>query len=295
MRNDNYKWALVLSGGGARGFSHIGFLKGLAAAGFPKPSLVVGTSMGAIVGGLFACGMPATEMERFLLSEFKMSDYLDSFAFRLNGPVGQIVQTGQMLANLATKTGVDRGQKALDLFNTLTGGKKFDETEIPFMCNAVDLVEGREVVFSSGSVAKAMRASMSFPVFFEPLIEGEMCLVDGGIFDNLPVGIARKEGFNRIMAVDVNRFTDRSTDDLKNGPQIIYRSMECVLRYMQSNRQEQAELTINISDDATPLSFYRKKEFIKLGEQAVKSNPSALENFFNPRFGSSRAPVVCGI
>ena len=298
MKKQKFKWALVLSGGGARGFAHIGFLKALEAAGFPRPSFVAGTSMGAIVGGLFACGVPAAEMERFVIKEFKMSDYLESFAFRLSGPVGQIFQTGQMLASLATRRGVDKGQKALELFNRLSGGKDFSETEIPFRCNAVDLVSGREVVFSSGSVAMAMRASMSFPVFFEPVMENGMCLVDGGIFNNIPVGIARSEGFKHVLAINVNRFAARNIDELKNGPQIIFRSMESILRTMQSavqnNRNEQAELTINVSDDATPLSFYRKKEFIKLGERAVETYRITLEEFFKPRFGSFKTPVVCG-
>jgi len=293
MKNKN-KWALVLSGGGARGFAHIGFLKGLEAAGFPKPSLVVGTSMGAIIGGLYACGMSPGEMSVFVLDKFKMSDYMESFAFRLGGPVGQIIQTGQMLASLATRSGIDKGQKVLELLNTLTGGKNFDETEIPFRCNAVDLISGREVIFSSGSVAAAMRASMSFPVFFEPVTEDGKYLVDGGLFDNMPVAIARNEGSRHILAVNVNRFNVRDIDEIKNGPHVIFRSIESVLHAMDNKKKEKANLTINIADDATPLSFYRKKEFISLGEQAVGGNLKTLEDFFRFRFRMSRTPIVCG-
>ena len=293
MKNQ-LKWALVPSGGGARGFAHIGFLKGLEAAGFPEPSLVVGTSMGAIIGGLYACGMTPSEMEHFVIEEFKISDYLESFAFRLSGPVGQIIQTGQMLASLATNPGIDKGQRALELFDELSGGKNFEDTRIPFRCNAVDLISGREHVFSSGSVAKAMRASMSFPVFFDPLVEGEMCLVDGGLSDNMPVAIARDEGYKQVLAVNVNRFIPQGLNELGNGPQIIFRSIESVLHVMDSRRKDQAELTINVTDDSTPLSFYRKREFIRLGEQAVKSNLKTLEDFFKPRFGLFKAPMACG-
>jgi len=149
-------------------------------------------------------------------------------------------------------------------------------------------------VFNSGLVAKAMRASMSFPVFFEPVVEYGMCLVDGGLFDNMPVGIARSEGFKNVMAIDVNRFTNQSVDGLKSGPEIFFRSMESVLHTLQEARKEQADLTINVYDDATPLSFLKKREFIGLGEHAVRSNMKALKDFFRPHIGLFRKPVVCG-
>ena len=294
MKNE-LSWALVLSGGGARGFAHIGFLKEMEASGFPKPSLIAGTSMGAIIGGFYACGMPPAEMERFVLEEFKMSDYLESFAFRLGGPVGQIIQTGQMLASLATKPGIDRGQKAYELFNVLTGGKNFEEVDIPFRCNAVDLANGREVVFKNGSIAAAIRASMSFPVFFDPVEIDGTCLVDGGLFNNMPVSIAAEEGYKHIIAVNVNSFKKQKMCDLKNGPHIIFRSMESVIHKLDTCRKDQAELTINVTDDATPLSFYRKKEFIHLGEQAVRENKKIIKDFFKPRIGSWKKPVICGI
>ena len=135
---------------------------------------------------------------------------------------------------------------------------------------------------------------MSFPVFFDPLVEGEMCLVDGGLSDNMPVTIACDEGYKHILAVNVNRFTAQGINDLKNGPQIVFRCIESVLHAMDSKRKIQAGLTINVTDDSTPLSFYRKKEFIALGEHAVKSNLKTLEDFFKPRFGLFRAPMACG-
>ena len=274
------KWALVLSGGGAKGLAHIGVLKGLEEAGFPKPALVVGTSMGAIVGGLYACGMSPAEMEHFVLDDFDINDYLDSIAFKITGPVGKVIQTGQALASLAGRPGVDTGHKLLELFQKLTKGKRFEETEIPFRCNAVDLVSGREIVFRSGSIARAIRASMSFPVFFEPLIEGKMCLVDGGVSDNLPVAIARQEGYKRrVLAIDVYQFDSQEMNELKNGPQIIYRSLEIVLNAQKENKKA-ADLTLSVSDETNAFSFFRQKELIALGENAVRANVKNLEGFF---------------
>jgi NTE family protein len=147
MKKQNDKWALVLSGGGARGLAHIGLLKGLEKIKFPKPSLVVGTSMGAIVGGLYACGKTAAELEHFVIEEFRISNYLDSFVFRIDGPVGRVIQTGQSLASLAGRPGIDPGQRVLELLEKLTEKKKIEDAVIPFRCNAVDLFSGNEVVF----------------------------------------------------------------------------------------------------------------------------------------------------
>ena len=282
MKKSDFSWALVLSGGGAKGLAHIGVLKGLEKAGFPKPAMVVGTSMGAIVGGLYACGMPPEKMARFAIDEFDIGDYLESPVFKINGPVGKVMQTGQALASLATRPGIDAGQRLLNLLEQLTDGKNFSETEIPFRCNAMDLVSGKEVVFSSGSVARAMRASMSFPVFFEPLMEGGMCLVDGGLLDNMPVAIARKEGFSHILAVNVFRFVLQGVKDFKNAPQIVFRSLECSLNAAEE-RKMPADLTLNVADDATPFSFYKQKELIRLGEKTVKESMEVIETFFTAR------------
>ena len=285
----NTGWALVLSGGGARGFAHIGFIKKLEEEGFPRPSLIAGTSMGAIIGGLYASGISTEELERFVREEFKISDYLESFVFKLEGPMGQIMQTGQVLASIATKQGVDKGEKALELFESLTGGKNFDDTEIPFRCNAVDLLSGKEAVFSSGSVAGAIRASMSFPLFFEPYKIGEKYFVDGGLINNLPITIAREEGFKHILAVDVNHFSSVSLKELRGAYQVIYRSIECALLGKGDVKKTKHELVLNISDDAAPFSFYRKKELLKLGEDAVNKNRELLEKFFKPIFHRNKA------
>jgi NTE family protein len=279
MKKQKDKWALVLSGGGARGLAHIGLLKGLEVMGFPKPSLVVGTSMGAIVGGLYACGKTAAELERFVVEEFRISNYLDSFVFRIDGPVGRVIQTGQSLASLAGRPGIDPGQRVLELLEKLTGGKKIEDTAIPFRCNAVDLFSGNEVVFLTGSVAKAMRASMSLPIFFEPFMYEGMCLVDGGLVDNMPVAIARKEGFERVIAMNVNTFSKFKAENLRNGPQVIFRSIESVL-HNQEKKHAEASITLNTTVNAEFFSFFKQKELIELGLQTVNENIDALKEFF---------------
>ena len=279
MKKQNSKWALVLAGGGARGLAHIGLLKGLEKMDFPKPSLVVGVSMGAIIGGLYACGMSPSELEHFVIEEFRISNYLDSFVFRIDGPVGRVIQTGQSLASLASRPGVDPGQRVLELLEKLTGGKKIEDTVIPFRCNAVDLFSGNEVVFSTGSVAKAMRASMSLPIFFEPFMYRGMCLVDGGLLHNMPIAIAKKEGFERVIAMNVNTFDKFKAEDLRNGPQVIFRSIECVL-HNQEKKDTEANITLNTTVNAEFFSFFKQKELIELGVHTVNENIDALTEFF---------------
>jgi NTE family protein len=293
MNKHKNGWALVLSGGGAMGLAHIGVLRELEDAGFPRPSLVAGTSMGAIVGGLYAIGMSPAKMESFVLSEFNITDYLDSFVFKIDGPFGRIIQTGQALTILAGKPGIDPGQRALELLESLTAGKSFDETEIPFRCNAVDLISAKEIVFDSGSLAKAMRASMSLPIFFEPFEYNDMCFVDGGLLNNMPVNIARNEGFDRVMAVNVTNFAPGKPENLRNGPQVIFRSIDCVLHAQDEGGKAQADLTVTIKVAAALFSFYKQKELIEVGKKTVSKNLNALEDFFHPHFRlSNRHPIV---
>jgi NTE family protein len=277
--NPKLKWALVLAGGGAKGFAHIGILNAFSALGFPPPSLVVGTSMGAIVGGLYACGMESVELTDFVLNGFNLKNYLDGFAYKFDGPLGRVVQTGQILGNLATRPGMDSGQRLLELLEKLTGGKTFEDTRIPFRCNAVDITEGREVVFSSGSVALAIRASMSFPFFFEPLREGERLLVDGGLANNLPVYIAREAGYKRILAVDVGDFKTRSCHSLRTGPEVFFRVFDVTLHILK-RIEKKASLTIHAGGTATPFSFSRAAAMIQYGERLVREHERNIRAFF---------------
>jgi NTE family protein len=238
--------------------------------------------MGAIVGGLYASGMPVAELARFTLEEFDITQYLDSFVFKLNGPVGKILQAGQLIGALAGKPGMDSGNQVLALIEKLLGYKSFEEARIPFRCNAVDLISGEEIVFRSGSLARAIRASMSFPIFFEPLQEGAMLLVDGGLADNMPVRIAGEEGFRHILAVEAGSFKTKPTHQFDTAPKIVYRSLEVALNLMrnQAGKDHPALVIKAACGDATALSFERKRELVAQGGQAVRENEQNLAAFF---------------
>lgn len=274
------RWALVLSGGGAKGYMHIGVIKALEAWGYPKPSLIVGTSMGAIVGGLYACGYSVQELEEIAVHQFDIRRHLDSSRFHLSGPVGRLVETGQMISRFANNPGIDSGNKILEYLESLTKNKAIENLPIPFRCNAVDLISGKEVVISKGPLARGMRASMAFPAFFDPLIEGEHHLVDGGLVNNLPVYIAKDLGFSRILAVDVGAFMLATSSHLKTGPQVVYRALEVAISHIQRGDADRATLTLHPEDPATPFDFARAKHLISVGEAHAQANRQAIEYLF---------------
>ena len=275
------QWALVLSGGGAKGFMHVGILKALEAMGYPKPNLIVGTSMGSIVGGLYACGYSAESLEDIAVHQFDIRRYLDVSRFHLSGPVGRVVETGQMMSRFTTRPGIDSGSRILALLEELSHNSTIESLPIPYRCNAVDLITGKELVLASGSLARAMRASMAFPAFFDPLVEGEQYLVDGGLVNNLPVYIARDLGYSRILAVDVGALKLARSINLRTGPQVVYRALEVAISHIQRGDANRATLTLHPEDPATPMDFSRAKHLITVGEQYALANKKAIDTFFS--------------
>ncbi len=275
------KWALVLSGGGARGLAHIGVLKMLKLWGL-RPDIVVGTSMGAIVGGAFACGMEPEEMEKFMVEEFDLHKYLDSWIMKLEGgPFVKIIKIGDAFKSLWRSTAVDSGRKVLQLFRIFTNNKKFSETKIPFACNAVDLLSGKEIVLNEGRVAEAVRASMALPAVFAPVNYGEMFLVDGGLANNAPVWIAKKMGAKRVLSIMVSKFENVQKQELNNGFDIFLRSTEITANVLRARtRDNRSVLEVLAYDGTEILDFGRNKELIRLGEEALLARKLEVMRWF---------------
>lgn len=169
---------LVLSGGGARGFAHIGVLRALERAG-AKFDVVAGTSMGAILGAIYATGATAEE--------------LYSLAHRTNW---------RDVVDLSLKTGLLKGDRLEGFLGEILPAT-FDELKLPLAVVATDIESGEEVVMSDGDLLAAVRASASFPGAFEPVHLQGRTLADGGIVNNLPVNAASWLGANRVIASDV--------------------------------------------------------------------------------------------
>ena len=213
MAQERPKVAVVLSGGGAKGTAHIGALKVIEKAGIPI-DYVVGTSMGAIVGGLYAIGYTPEQLDsmvnaqnwKFVLSDAPnpkdvlLDDRLRSERYVLSIPF-------TLKSADISDAGIIKGKNIAQLFSVLTEGYQdsvnFSRLPIPFACVSENLVDGSEVVFHRGVLATAMRSSMSIPGVFAPVNLNGRVLVDGGMVNNYPVDVALQMGADIIIGVDV--------------------------------------------------------------------------------------------
>ena len=169
------KVGLALGGGGAKGAAEIGVLKVIEKVGI-KIDYIAGTSIGSIIGGLYSSGYSSKEIEKLFLSQ-EWQDILE----------GQLIET--KLKSLLSKKGVE----------------KFSDTRIPFKCVAAENESFKEVILSNGLVYKAIRASMSVPLIYEPVKWGNKNLVDGGVINNLPVDVVRNMGADIVIAIDLQQ------------------------------------------------------------------------------------------
>jgi predicted acylesterase/phospholipase RssA len=200
------KTALVLSGGGAKGFAHIGVIEVLDSLGI-RPDLVVGTSMGAIIGALYASGYTGTEIDS-LIRALPLGSLFRGYEPRLPAslrPLPPLVVLEQGRHGLVLETSTVREEQvnalvnALMLRGNLAARGDFDSLPIPFRAVATDLASRAEVVLGSGDLAEAVRASFSLPLVFPPVVLDGRTLTDGGMAANVPVGAARRLGARRVI------------------------------------------------------------------------------------------------
>lgn len=223
--------ALVLGGGGARGAAHIGVLKAIEEQQIPV-DLIVGTSIGAFVGGLYATGKSADEIGQLFLQADWSEGYRDNLS-RSQIPNRRKRQLDSFPINLdlglssegiKLPKGFLRGQGMKQLMDEMLGAyprmDSFDELPIAFRAVAADAENGQEVVLGSGDLATAMQTSMSLPGIVRPIEREGRMLVDGGIANNLPVSVAKALGAEIIIAVDIAGHA-RPKDELGSGISIL--------------------------------------------------------------------------
>ena len=208
------KVAVVLSGGGAKGMAHIGVLKVLERAGIPI-DIITGTSMGSIIGGLYSIGYNANALDSMVRVQdwsYVITDKEDLRNQSLGDRRKQytyVYSTGMTIGKRSMNAGgFIKGKNLAELFQQLCTGftdslNFTNDLPIPFACVATNIVDNSEVVFHSGKLPQAMRASMAIPVAFSPVRIGEMILVDGGMKNNYPADIAREMGAEVIIGVTV--------------------------------------------------------------------------------------------
>ncbi|NQU81202.1 MAG: patatin-like phospholipase family protein [Bacteroidetes bacterium] len=214
------KVAVVLSGGGAKGFAHIGVLKVLEEEGVPI-DIIVGTSMGSLVGGLYSLGYTAKELEDLCKTQDWQTLIFDDLPRQYLSKSDRALQQRYLFAlqvyekkKISLPQGVIRGQNALNLLCGVTGNVPYDmdfsKLPISYACVAANLETGKEVVLNKGFLPTAMFASMAVPGIFQSLEREGLILIDGGAVNNFPVDVAKKMGADIIIGVDIsNEFFEK--------------------------------------------------------------------------------------
>jgi len=287
------KIGLVLGGGGARGAAHVGVLKVLEEMHIPV-DYVVGTSMGSIVGGLYASGMSAEEIDK----EMRAMDWDDLF---LDSPPRENrtfrrkrdddfytvkVKPGLKDGALKVPYAYIRGQKLDMELSRLTvpvsSVSNYDQLPIPYRAVAADIETGQEVIMSSGDIARSIRASMAVPGAFDPVeIDGKI-LVDGGIANNVPVSVAHAMGADIVIVVDVGSGLYKR-DEINDVVDVTVQLTN--LLFTLNTRNQLASLTERDVLIRPPLgdigggSFNRVTEAIPIGESAARKMAQSLSRY----------------
>lgn len=244
---DRPRVAVVLSGGGARGLAHAGVLKVLREENIPV-DIVVGASVGALIGSLYASGIEPETIEEMALG----INWKKLITFHLT--YKSIYSTKKMEAYV----------------NKYIKNKRFDELEIPFACVAVDVQTGEKIIFREGLVAPAVRASASIPGVFEPVEYRHRLLIDGGVIDNVPIDIAQIMGADIIIAVAVN--VDIANMKTNNMLKIMTQVINIQSNYISSSQLKNADVIITpeLTDVATS-DLDKAKECIDAGKVATRT------------------------
>jgi NTE family protein len=280
------KIGLALEGGGALGLAHIGVLQWFEDHHIPI-DYIAGTSMGGLVGGLYATGMSPEEL-RDLVQQQNWDVIIggrtqyQNLSFRRKEDLRAYPNSLVVgLKNgLTLPAGLNAGQEISLLIDreTLPYSRlaSFDQLPIPFRCVATDLVSGQEVVFSQGSLARAMRATMSIPGLFAPVRDGDKVYVDGGLLRNLPTDVVRKMGADVVIAVHLETAPVKP-EGIQSLFTVLGRSVDVVVHENEIRGLAGADLIVNVNlRDFNSLDYPKSKLIIEKGENAAQEKARIL-------------------
>jgi len=226
---ETLKVGLVLSGGGAKGLAHIGVLKVLDSLGV-KIDYIAGTSMGAVVGSLYASGYTGKQLDS-IFSNVNFDDIINDNLPRASKTFYERESSEKYAVlipfnnlKIQLPSALSRGQNVFNLLSKLTlhvsGVDDFEALSIPFFCIATNVETGAPVVLDKGSLPQAVAASGAFPTLFQPVIIDDQALIDGGVANNYPIDELKAKGMDIIIGVDVQDDLAKK-DDLKSAPEIL--------------------------------------------------------------------------
>ena len=280
---------LVLEGGGALGLAHVGVLRWFEQNHIPV-DYVAGTSMGGLVGGLYATGMSGEDINDFLKNinwnrslrnelpyqarSFRRKedkrDYPNDLEFGLKD--GIRFPSG---FNSGHQVGLILDRVALPYSDL----KSFDDLPTPFRCVATDLVSGKATVFANGSLSEALRATMSLPAVFSPVRRDGQIYVDGGIIDNLPVDVARAMGADIVIAVHLEVPPINPKEPL-SAFSVLERSVSVVISVNELASMQKADIVVPVHTEAyTMLDYQAAQKIVALGYAGAQERSHVLERF----------------
>ena len=295
-QSKDIKVGLVLSGGGAKGMAHVGVLKEIERAGV-RIDYIGGTSMGAIVGGLYACGYSAAQLEQLLL-ELDLNDIIsDNFnrtakSFDIKEDDERYAMTlpivkGKIQFPLALSKGQNTYNILVQLMHDQRNITDFSQLPIPFYCIATDINTGEKVLLEKGFLPLAINASSALPTLFYPVKVDDYELIDGGIADNYPIDEMLKKDLDVIIGVDTQEHI-ASSDSPTTFSEVLIRIGS--FRTEKTMPPKKASTTVYIRPEVhefSMLSFTQRKAIISKGEDAGKAAFTTLKHI-----ASQQSPFV---
>lgn len=242
--------ALVLGGGAARGFAHVGVIRVLEQEKIPI-DLVVGTSVGSLIGAIYASTRDSFELE-WTAFQLQREDLFD-FGI-MNAVMGM---------------GYAKGEKLEAFVRSKVKQENVEQLPIPFAAVATDLNWGTRVVLDKGSIAKAVRASSAIPGVFEPVQHVGKLLVDGGVVDNIPIDVAREKGADLVIAVDISENVGNT--DIKNVLDVMMQAANIMFEVNVQRQKRAADVLVTPAvGDVGTLDFSQKKRCMQAGIDAAR-------------------------
>jgi NTE family protein len=243
--------ALVLGGGAARGFAHVGVIRVLEQERIPV-DLVVGTSVGSLIGALYASDRNSFDLE-WTAFQLERDDLFD-FG----------------IGNLVMGMGYAKGDKLEAFVRAHVKQANVEELAIPYAAVATDLNWGQRVVLDKGSIARAVRASSAIPGVFEPVTHQGKLLVDGGVVDNIPIDVARAKGADLVVAVDISENVGNT--NIRNAIDVLLQATNIMFAQNVAALRGGADVLVTPAvGDVTTLDFTQKKRCMQAGIDAARA------------------------
>jgi NTE family protein len=258
------KIGLVLSGGVALGIAHIGVLKVIDSLGI-KIDHIAATSMGAVIGSMYAAGLAPKDIEQLALKN-NILDFIQ-FSISYQAPFSS--------------------EPIEKFIRNAVGEVQFDQLKIPLTVLSADIRSGQAVKLKQGSVPFAVRASATFPGFYNPVEIDDKILVDGGVLNNFPADVLAEEGVKLIIGSDV--LSQNNKPDADNLIQISFRSLDLMVNKMSEENRKLADILIEpvIPPDIWHLDAHKARALVAAGEAAANDNIEKLKKAVRPTiFGS---------